>query len=129
MQAEQELPGQRTHHNEIVNSVGKATDGNDYPSKDPDHTVDAENTIIDEPDHTLDSVEIIVFGEANDINGHPSQASDVTVNVENSNVDEPDIIYDRSKTMNTIAEQTESMVDDDVEHNDVSKKITSSMQS
>jgi hypothetical protein len=33
----QELPGQRTHHNEIINSVGEATDGNDDPCKDPDH--------------------------------------------------------------------------------------------
>ena len=42
--------------------------------------------------------------------------------MENSNVDEPDIIYDRSKTIDTIAEQTESIVDDDFDHNDVSKK-------
>ncbi len=122
VQAEQELPGQRTHHNEIVNSVGEATDGNDDPSKDPDHMIDAENTIVDEPDCTLDSVEINIVGDANDTNGHPCQESDVTVNAKNSNVDEPDIIYDRSKTIDTIAEQTESMVDDDFEHNDVSKK-------
>ncbi len=32
MQDEQELPGQRTHHNEIINSFGEATDGNDDPS-------------------------------------------------------------------------------------------------
>ncbi len=57
VQDEQELPGQRTHHNNgIINSIGKATDGNDDPSKDPDHTIDAENTIIDEPDRTLDSI-------------------------------------------------------------------------
>jgi hypothetical protein len=47
MQDEQELPGQQTHHNEIINSVGEATDGNDDSSKDPDHRIDAENTIID----------------------------------------------------------------------------------
>ncbi len=79
MQDEQELPGQCTHHNERINSVGEATDGNDDPSKDPDHTIDAENTIIDEPDRTLDSMEINRVGEANESNGHPSQESDVTV--------------------------------------------------
>ncbi len=104
MQYEQELPDQRTHHNEIINLVGEATDGNDVPSKDSDHTIYAENTIVDEPDRTLDSMEINIVGEANDTNGHPSQESDVTVNAESSNVDEPDIIYDRSKTINTIAE-------------------------
>jgi hypothetical protein len=97
VQDEQELPSQRTHHNEIINSVGEATDRNDDPSKDPDHMIDAEKTIVDEPDCTLDIMEINIVGEANDTNGHPSQESDVTVNAENSNVDEPDIIYDRSK--------------------------------
>ncbi len=122
MQDEQELPHQRTHHNEIINSVGEATDGNDDPSEDPDHTIDAEKSIIDEPDCTLDSMEINIVGEANETNGHPSQESDVTVDAENSNVYEPDIICDRSKTIDTIAEQTESMVDDDFVHNDVSKR-------
>jgi hypothetical protein len=82
----------------------------------------AENTIIDEPDCTLDSMEINIVGEANESNGHPSQESDVTVNAENSNIDEPDIIYDRSKPIDTSAEQTESIVDDDFDHNDVSGK-------
>ncbi len=122
MQDEPELPGQCTHHNEIINSVGEATDGNDDPSIDPDHTIDAENTIIDEPDHTLESMEINIVGEANESNGHPSQESDVTVNAENSNIDELDIIYDRSKPIDTIAEQTESIVDDDFDHNEVSRK-------
>ncbi len=121
-QDEQELPGQSTYHNEIINSVGEATDGNDDPSKDPDHTIDAEKSIIDEPDCTLDSMKINIVGEANEANGHPSQESDVTVNVENSNVYEPDIIYDRSKTIDTIVEQSESMVDDDFDHNDVTKR-------
>jgi hypothetical protein len=58
VQDEQELPGHPTHHNEIINSVGEATDGNDDPSKDPDHMIDAENTIIDEPNRTHDSMEI-----------------------------------------------------------------------
>jgi hypothetical protein len=122
VQDEQELPGQHTHHNEIINSVGGANDGNDDPSKDPDHMINAKNTIIDEPDRTLDSMEINLVGEANETNGHPSQESDVTVDVENSNIDEPDIFYDRSKTIDTIAEQTESIVDDDFHHNDVSGK-------
>ncbi len=106
VQDEQELSSQRTHHNEIINSVGEATDGNDDLSKDPDHTIDAENTIVDEPDRTLDSMEINIVGEANDTNGHPNQEFNVTVNAKKSNVDEPDIIYDRSKTIDTIAEQT-----------------------
>jgi hypothetical protein len=46
VQDKQELPGQHTHHNEIINSVGEATDGNDDPSKDPDHTIDAEKSIM-----------------------------------------------------------------------------------
>jgi hypothetical protein len=58
VQDEQELPVQCTYHNEIINSVGEATDGNDDPSKDPDHMIDAEKSIIDEPDHTLDSMGI-----------------------------------------------------------------------
>jgi hypothetical protein len=122
MQDEQELPGQCTHYNEIINLVGEATDGNNDPSKDPDHRIDAENTIVDEPDRTLDSMEINIVGEANDTTGHPSQESDVTVNAENGNIVEPDIVYDRSKTIDTIAEQIESMVDEDFDHNDVSKK-------
>jgi hypothetical protein len=172
-------------NNEVVDLVGKATDGNDDPSKDPDHTIHAENTTVDEPDCTLDSVEVNTVGEANDTNGHlsqesdvivdaensnvdkpangdpckdpdhtfnaenttvdepdctldcmkvntvceandtngyPSQESDVTVNAENINIDDPDIIHDSSKTIDTNAEQTESMVDDDVEHNNVSQK-------
>jgi hypothetical protein len=122
VQDKQELPGQCTYHNEIINSVGEATDGNDDLSKDPDHTIDAEKSIIDEPDRTLDSMEINIVGEANEANGHPSQESDVAVNAENSSIYEPDIIYDRSKTIDTVAEQTESMVDDDIDHNDVSER-------
>ena len=79
--------------------------------------IDAENTIIDEPDRTLDSMEINIVGEANESNCHPSQESDVTVNAENSDIDEPDIIYDRSKTIDIIVEQTESIADNDIDHN------------
>ncbi len=35
----QELPGQRTLDNEGVNAIDKATDANDDPSKDSDHTL------------------------------------------------------------------------------------------
>ncbi len=126
----QELPGQCAHDNEGVNSVDKATDANGDPSIDSNHIIDAENTNVDEPYCTFDSVEVNTVGEANDTNGHPSQESDVTVDAENSNIDEPDIIYDSFKTIDPNVEQTESMVDDDVDHNDVSqKRITSSMHS
>jgi hypothetical protein len=118
----QELPGQRTHKNVGANSVDKATDANGDPCKDSDHTIDAENMTVDEPYCTLNSVEVNTLGEANDTNGHPSQESDVTVDAENSNIDEPDIIHDSSKTIDTNVEQTESMVDDDIDHNDVSQK-------
>ncbi len=74
---------------------------------------------VDEPYCTLDSVEVNTVGEANDTNGHSSQESDVTVDAENSNIDELDIIHDSSKTIDTKVEQTESIVDDDVDHNDV----------
>jgi hypothetical protein len=56
LQDEQELPGQRTHHNEIINLVCEAPNGNDDPSKDPGHTIDTENTIIDEPDQVWKSI-------------------------------------------------------------------------
>jgi hypothetical protein len=118
----QDVPGQCAHDNEGVNSVDKATDANGDPSKDSDHTIDAENMTVDEPGCTLDSVDVNTVGEANDTNGHPSQESDVTIDAENSNIDEPDIIHDSSKTIDENAEQTESMVDDDVDHNDVSQK-------
>jgi hypothetical protein len=82
----QELSGQCAHDNNGVNSVDKATDVNGDPSKDSDHTIDAENTTVDEPDPTLDSVEVNTVGEANDTIGHPSQEFDVTVDAENSNI-------------------------------------------
>jgi hypothetical protein len=99
----QELPGQRAHDNERVNSVDKATDTNGNPSKDSDHTIDAKNTAVDEPDCTLESVEVNTVGEAKNNNGHPSQESDVTVDVENSNIDELDTIHDSPKTIDANA--------------------------
>jgi hypothetical protein len=100
----QELPSHRAHENEGVNSIDKAPDANGYLSKDSDHTIDVENTTVDEPDCILDSVEVNIVGEANDTNGHLSQDSDVAVGEENSNIDEPDIIHDRSKTIDSNAE-------------------------
>jgi hypothetical protein len=68
---------------------------------------------------TLDCVKVNTVGKANDANGHPSQESDVTIDAESNNIDEPDTIH---------AEQTESMVDDDVEHNDISQNIIQGLQ-
>jgi hypothetical protein len=117
-----------THDSEEVNTVDKTTDANGDPSKDSDHTIDAENINDDEPDCTLDSVEVNTVDKANDANGHPSQDSNVTIDVENSNVDGPDIIHRSSKTNDANAEQSESMVDDDVEQNDVSTNINQGLQ-
>ncbi len=71
----QEFPGQRTLDNEGVNAINKATDANGDPSKDSDHTIDAENTTVDVPDPTLDSVEVNRVGEANDANKDRSTLS------------------------------------------------------
>jgi hypothetical protein len=68
---EQELPGKCTLDNEGVNAIDKATDANGDPSKDSDHTIDAENTSLNEPDCTLDSVYVNRVGKANDAKGHP----------------------------------------------------------
>ncbi len=126
--SEQESPVQRTHDSEGVNTVDKTNDVNGDPSKDSDHTIDAENMTVDVPDCILDSVKVNKVGESNDVNGHPSQESDVPIDVVNSNVDEPDIIHDSSKTNDANAEQTESMVDDDVKQNDVSQTIIQGLQ-
>jgi hypothetical protein len=95
---------------------------NGDPSKDSDHTIDAEKMTVDEPDHIFDSVEVNTVGEENDVRGLCSQETGVQINRENSNVDEPNI-HDRSKTNDANAEQTNSIVDDDVEQNDVSQNI------
>ena len=60
------------------------------------------------------------MSEANDVHGHSSQEIGVHIDRENSNVDEPNI-HDSSKTNDDNAEQIESIVDNDVEQNDVSK--------
>ncbi len=68
------------------------------------------------------------MGEANNLNDHPSQESDVQIDAENSNIDELDIIHDSSKTKDANAEQKESIVDDDVEQNDVSQNLFQGLQ-
>jgi hypothetical protein len=52
----------------------------------------------------------------------------IQIDAENSNIDEPDIIHDSSKTNDGNAEQTESIVDDDVEQNYVSQNIIQGLQ-
>ncbi len=128
MLSEQELPVQCAHDSEEVNTVNMAIDANGDPSKDSDHTNDAPNMNVDEPDCTLDSVEVNTVDKATDANGNPSQDSDVTIDAENSNVDELDIFHDSSKTNDANTEQTKSMVDDDVEQNDVSTNIIQGLQ-
>ncbi len=123
-----ELPVQCAHVSEGVNIVDKATDVNGDPSKDSDHTIDAENMTVDEPDCILDNVEVNTMDVANDSNGHPSQEFDVQIDAKNSNVDKPDIVHDSSKTNDANAEQTESIVDDDVEQNDVSQNLSQGIQ-
>jgi hypothetical protein len=72
-------------------------------------------------DRRYDS-DVNTVSEANDIHGHSSQEIGVKIDRENSNVDEPNI-HDSSKINDGNAEQTESMVDDDVEQNDVFQNI------
>ena len=83
----QELPVQSAHESEEVNTFDKATDVNGDPSKDSDHTIDAENMTVDEPDCILDSVEVDTVGEENDVHGHCSQETGVRIDRENSNID------------------------------------------
>jgi hypothetical protein len=100
---------------------------NGDPSKDSDHTVDAENMTVDEPDCILDSVEVNTVGEENDVHGHSSQETGVQIDRKNSNVDEANI-HDSSKTNDENVEQTNSTGDDDVEQNDVSQNIIQGLQ-
>ncbi len=90
---------------------------NGDPSKDSDHTIDAENMTVDELDCIFDSVEVNTGGEENDVHGLCSQETGVHIDRENSNVDEPNI-HSSSKINDANAEQTNSIVDDDVEQND-----------
>ncbi len=77
-------------------------------------------------DHRYDS-DLNTVSEANDVHGHSSQEIVVQIDLENSNVDEPNI-YDSSKTNDGNAEQTESIVDDNAEQNDVSQNIIQGLQ-
>ncbi len=77
-------------------------------------------------DHRYDS-DLNTVSEANDVHGHSSQEIGVQIDRENSNFDEPNI-HDSSKTNDGNAEQTESIVDDDVEQNDVSQSIIQGLQ-
>ncbi len=70
--SEQELPFQRALDSVEVNIVDRATYTNGDPSKDSDHTFDAENMNVDEPDCAIDSVRGNTVDKANDANGHPS---------------------------------------------------------
>ncbi len=120
--SQKELPVQSAHEIEEVNTFDKATDANGDPSKDSDHTTEVENMTVDEPDCIFDSVEVNTVGEENDVHGLCSQETGVQIDRKNSNVDEPNI-HDSSKTNDANAEQTNSIVDDDVEQNDVSQNI------
>ncbi len=67
------------------------------------------------------------MGEENDAHGLCSQETGVQIDKGTSNVDEPNI-HDSSKTNAANAEQTNSIVDDDVEQNDVSQNIIQGLQ-
>jgi hypothetical protein len=77
-------------------------------------------------DHRCDS-DLNTVSEANDVHGHSCQENGVQIDRENSNVDKPNI-HDGSKTNDDDAEQTESIVDNDVEQNDVSQNIIQGLQ-
>ncbi len=67
--SQKELPVQSAHESEEVNTVDKATDVNGDPSKDSDHTIDAENMTVDEPKLIFDSVEVNTMAEENGVQG------------------------------------------------------------
>jgi hypothetical protein len=123
---QKELPVQSSQSEE-VNTFDKATDVNGDPSKDSDHIIDAEKMTVDELDCIFDSVEVNTVGEENDVHGLCSQETGVQIDKGNSNVDEPNI-HDSSKTNDANAEQTNSIVDDDVEQNEVSQNIIQGLQ-
>ncbi len=72
-------------------------------------------------------MKVNTVGEENDVHGPCSQETGVQIDRENSNVDGPNI-HDSSKTNDANAEQTNSIVDDDVEQNDVSQNIIQGLQ-
>jgi hypothetical protein len=127
MYHKKELPVQSAHESEELNTDDKATDVNGDPSKDSEHTIDAENMSVDEPDCIFDSVEVNTVGEENDVHGLCSQETGVQIDKGNSNVDEPNF-HDRSKTNDANVKQTNSIVDDDVQQNDTSQNIIQGLQ-
>jgi hypothetical protein len=83
---------------------------------------------VDEPDSAFDCMEVNTVDKATDPNGHPSIDSDDRIDAENMNVDEPNMIHDGYKANDANAEQTESIVDDVVEMNDLSTTIDQGLQ-
>ncbi len=77
-------------------------------------------------DHRYDP-DLNTVSKTNDVHGHSSQEIGVQIDRENSNVDEPNI-HDSSKTNDGNAEQTDSIVDDNVEQKDVSQNIIQGLQ-
>ncbi len=120
--SQKELPVQSTHESEKVNTFDKATDVNGDSSKDSDYTIDAENMTVDEPDCIFDSVEVNTVGEEKDVHGLCSQETGVQIDKGNSNINEPNI-HDSFKTNDANAEQTNLIIDDDVEQDEVFQNI------
>ncbi len=125
---EQELLVQCALDSVEVNAADKATDAYGHPNKDSDDRIDAENMNVDEPNSALDCVEVNKADKATDANGDPSKDSDDKIDAGNMNVEKPDMIHGGSKTNDANTEQTESMVDDDVEMNDLSTTIDQGLQ-
>ncbi len=75
-------------------------------------------------------MEVNTADKATEANGNPSKDSDDRIDVENMDVDKPEdiVIHDGSKANDAHVEQTESMVDDDFEMNDVSTTIEQDLQ-
>ncbi len=87
---------------------------NGDPSKDSDHTIDAENMTVDEPNHIFDSVEVNTVAEENDVHGLCIQETGIQIDIKDGNIDEPNI-HGSSKINDGNNEQTESIVENDVE--------------
>jgi hypothetical protein len=104
--SERELLVQCIHASEEVNTVDKVTDVNGNCRY----------------DSNLNTV-----SEAIDVHGHSSQEIGVQIDRENQNADGPNI-HDSSKINDDDAEQTESIVDNDIEQNDVSQNIIQGLQ-
>ncbi len=75
----------------------------------------------------FESVEVNTVGDEKDVHGLCSQETGVQIDKGNNNLDEPNI-HDSSKTNDANAEQTNSIIDDDVEQNEVSQIIIQGLQ-